>query len=108
MSAIRKRMESTMIICTAIIVCFLFPFVLNWLLLRKPVVPIVGDATTWLSFWPVYLSSIASFGMIFITYRSLLQNKEQIDELKQQREEDERARLVFSIIVYQTGKALCA
>lgn len=103
MCAIRKRMKSTMIICTTFIVCLLFPFVLNWLLLRKPVVPIVGDAATWLSFWPVYLSSIASFGMIFFTYRSLQQNKAQIDELKQQREDDERARLVFSVIVYQTS-----
>lgn len=103
MSATRKRLKSTMIICTAIIVCFLFPFVLNWLLLRKPIVPIVGDATTWLSFWPVYLSSIASFGMIFFTYRSLQHNKAQMDEIRLQREEDERARLVFSIIVYQTS-----
>ncbi len=89
--------------CTTIVACVLFPFVLNWSLLRNPIVPIVGDAETWLSFWPVYLSSIASFGMIFFTYRSLQQNKTQIEELRLQREEDERARLVFSVIVYQTS-----
>ena len=89
--------------CTTIVACVLFPVVLNWSLLRTPIVPIVGDAETWLSFWPVYLSSIASFGMIFFTYRSLQQNKTQIEELRLQREEDERARLVFSVIVYQTS-----
>lgn len=89
--------------CTIIVACVLFPFVLNWSLLRNPILPIVGDAETWLSFWPVYLSSIASFGMIFFTYRSLQQNKAQIEELRLQREEDERARLVFSVIVYQTS-----
>lgn len=83
--------------CTIIVACVLFPFVLNWSLLRNPILPIVGDAETWLSFWPVYLSSIASFGMIFFTYRSLQQNKTQIEELRLQREEDERARLVCVI-----------
>ena len=41
--------------------------------------------------------------MIFFTYRSLQQNKTQIEELRLQREEDERARLVISVIVYQTS-----
>ena len=89
-------------ICLAVVfVLILFPFLLNWLLLQEAIVPVVGDGTTWLSFWPVYLSAIASFGMIYFTYRSLQQNKKQIEEMQRQREEEERARLVFSIIVYQ-------
>ncbi len=83
--------------------CILFPFILNWILLKEAVVPVVGDGTTWLAFWPVYLSSIASFGMIFFTYRSLQQNIKQNEELRMLRIEDERARLAFSIIVYQTS-----
>ena len=81
----------------------IFPFILNWLLQKKTFVPVIGDSSTWLSFWPVYLSSIASFGMIFFTYRTLLHNIKQTEDLKKQREEDERARLVFSVIVYQTA-----
>ena len=103
MSCNRKQLRSVLLMCTIIVACVLFPFVLNWSLLRNPILPIVGDAETWLSFWPVYLSSIASFGMIFFTYRSLQQNKTQIEELRLQREEDERARLVISVIVYQTS-----
>lgn len=79
----------------------IFPFFLNWILLQKAFVPVVGDSVTWLSFWPVYLSAIASFGMIYFTYRSLQQNMKQMDEMRRQREEEERARLVFSVIVYQ-------
>ena len=79
----------------------LFPLFLNWILLQKAFVPVVGDSVTWLSFWPVYLSAIASFGMIYFTYRSLQQNMKQMDEMRRQREEEERARLVFSVIVYQ-------
>ena len=85
-------------VCIALI---LFPFFLNWTLLQNAIIPVVGDSTTWLSFWPVYLSAIASFGMIYFTYRSLQQNKRQLEELRKQREEEERARIVFSVIVYQ-------
>lgn len=79
----------------------LFPFILNWTLQKESIVPIVGDKTAWLSFWPVYLSAVASFGMIYLTYKSLQQNRKQLEELREQRKEDERARLVFSVIVYQ-------
>lgn len=84
-----------------VMLLLLFPVVLNWILLREAIVPVVGDSTTWLTFWPVYLSAMASFGMIYYTYHSLQQNKKQLEEMKIQREEEERARLVFSVIVYQ-------
>lgn len=103
MNYVRRRTQNIVIVSVVITACLLFPLVLNWLLLRKAIVPVVGDGATWLSFWPVYLSAIASFGMIFFTYFSLQQNKKQIEELRQQREEEERARLVFSVIVYQTS-----
>ncbi len=99
----KRRKHNVVIASVALVVCLLFPFALNWLLLREAIVPVVGDGATWLSFWPVYLSAIASFGMIFFTYLSLQQNKKQIEELRRQREEEERARLVFSVIVYQTA-----
>ena len=72
-----------------VMLLLLFPVVLNWILLREAIVPVVGDSTTWLTFWPVYLSAMASFGMIYYTYRSLQQNKKQLEEMKAQREEEE-------------------
>lgn len=92
-----------LIIAAGAISLLLFPFLLNWLLLRKPLVPVVGDGTTWLTFWPVYLSAIASFGMIYMTYLSLKQSRQHIEDLKKRDEEESRARLVFSVIVYQTA-----
>ena len=47
------------------------------------------------------VSAIATAIMAFIALRSLLQNKKQLDELKKQREEENRARLVFEIVSYQ-------
>ena len=103
MSINRIRLKMAVMVSVIIIACLFFPFVLNWFLLRKPIVPVVGDPAAWLAFWPVYLSAVASFGMIYFTFRSLKQNEKQMAEFRQQREEDERARLVFSVIVYQTA-----
>ena len=95
----KKKNKWLMAILT--VVSLILPFFLNWLLQKEAFMPVIGDSSTWLSFWPVYLSSIASFGMIFITYCTLQQNKRQLDEIRKQREEDERARIVVSVIVYQ-------
>ena len=91
------------VIISVAVFLILFPFLLNWLLLRNQIVPVVGDGATWLSFWPVYLSAIASFGMIYMTFLSLKQSREHIEDLKQREDEASRARLVFSVVVYQTA-----
>ena len=97
---VRKRY---VVIISLVVFLIVFPFLLNWLLLRKPIAPVVGDGTIWLSFWPVYLSAIASFGMIYMTFLSLKQSREQIEDIKQREDEARRARLVFSVVVYQTA-----
>lgn len=89
------------IIVAIIVFALVFPFFLNWVLQFNAFVPVVGDSVIWLTFWPVYLSAIASFGMIYFTYLSLKQNKKQLEEIKHQRDEDERARLTFCVIVYK-------
>lgn len=89
------------IIVAIIVLALFFPFFLNWVLQFNAFVPVVGDSVIWLTFWPVYLSAIASFGMIYFTYLSLQQNKKQLEEIKHQRDEDERARLIFSVIIYK-------
>lgn len=72
-----------------------FPFLLNWLVLIQAMYPIAGKPETWISFWPSYLSAIASFGMIALTAltlyynsKTLANNKEQLDELKRQWEDE--------------------
>ena len=96
-----KFSSNNWLIVIIIVLALVFPFFLNWVLQFKAFVPVVGDSVIWLTFWPVYLSAIASFGMIYFTYLSLQQNKKQLKELKHQREEEERARLIFSVIVYK-------
>jgi hypothetical protein len=94
-----------------------FPFVLNKIVLLPAFTQIAGDDTTWLSFWPIYLSAIASFAMVFASLytlwkslnehkidralqeKMLLQNQEQLNEIKRQWDEKNRARLNLSIII---------
>ncbi len=98
-----QKTKKVVIVGVIILMLLLFPFLLNWLILRKALTPIVGDGATWLSFWPVYISAIASFGMIYMTYLSLKQSRAQLEDLKQREADERRTRLVLSVIVYQTA-----
>jgi len=82
-----------MIIVAIIIVAF--PFFLNFLVLLNIGCPVAGNPATWIAFWPSYLSAIASFGMIALTSmalfynnKTLANNKEQLNEIKRQWDEE--------------------
>lgn len=70
-------------IITGLIV-LLFPIVLNWLIMMPSFFNFVGEGVDWLNFWITYLSAIASFAMVFITWRTLKQNTEQLSTMKKQ------------------------
>lgn len=95
-----------------------FPILLNVLLqIKNPIsqISIIGDSKDWLSFWSVYIGSIGSIIMAVVAFVTLkqnksltdqneiliAQNKEQLDELKRQWEEEHRPRINLSIIVYR-------
>ncbi len=46
------------------------------------------------------ISAIATFVMAYITYKTLMHNKEQLNDLKEQRLEDIRARIVCNLILW--------
>lgn len=93
----------------AILIILALPVVINFILLIPAFSPIVGDNTHWLSFWASYLATIASFAMVFITWLTikkskeqndaiLKQNKDQLDEMKRQWEEDHRPKIEAYLI----------
>lgn len=82
----------------------LAPILLNFILLLQVGIPeqlIVGDSKSWLSFWGTYIGSIGTILMVFITYKTLKQNNEQLDELKRQWEDERRPRINISIAIYR-------
>lgn len=76
----------------------LIPILLNWVIQWQSFFEFVGKDTDWLMFWVTYISAIASFAMVFITWRALQQNKEQLEEIKRQWNEQNKPILSFKII----------
>ena len=87
---------------------FLFlgiPYAVNCLILENKWFEVVGNDETsraWLGFWATYIGSIASFAMVFATWKTLMQNREQVDELKRQWEQQNRPYLLAEIIKKDT------
>lgn len=73
-----------------------FPYILNKLILIDSYWNIVGGPKEWLAFWPSYLSALASAVMIAYTAMTLKNNKEQLDELKRQWEEEHKPNVSVS------------
>lgn len=78
-------------------VILLIPFILSWVMRWTQIVPYVGEAKDWLGFWGSYLSVAAAAIMIIFTYYSLKNNKETLNEMKKEWEEERKANLYFSI-----------
>lgn len=97
-----------------IIVIILIPIILNWTIKMPAFFEFVGLDTDWLNFWVTYISAVASFAMVFITWhalkqndrllqqnddllqqnkRQLQQNKAQLKEMKQQWDKENKPRL---------------
>lgn len=79
----------------------LLPLGINFLILIPQQFPVAGNGADWLSFWTTYISAMASFAMVFITWRTLQQSKVQQEDLKMQWEDEQRARLNFTIDIAQ-------
>lgn len=93
----RKEMRAwvkyTLIAVSVIFLVALLPLILNWLILIERRFDVVGEATDWLQFWPVYLSAIGTLIMTVATFYTLRANQKQMASMI----ESEGAQLVFSL-----------
>ena len=73
------RIACWVLIITVILVFLIvgIPCLINYLILQPQQFDIVGDGTTWLSFWVAYIGAIASLVMIFVTLHVLQKQLEQ-------------------------------
>lgn len=76
-----------------VLLCVLLgiPYLLNIAILSERKFEVVGEGKDWLMFWATFISAIASFAMVLITWRTLQQNKKII-------EEQNRPQLIFTTI----------
>lgn len=63
-----------------IVIMFVIAIIINYLILCPRQFEFVGKDTDWLSFWPTYLSSIASFAMVLITWWTLTKTQQHWEE----------------------------
>lgn len=78
----------------------ILPLFINYCYTLETDYSILYQPSAWTVFWATYLSAIASFAMVFVTWKTLKQNSQQLNELKRQWEEDNRPRIYPRIIVY--------
>lgn len=94
----KKKIILLCVIVIAIIA--IIPLLINYFIQKPAFFPIVGEPINWLMFWPTYLGAVASSVMIFVTYKTLKQNKDQLQEMKRQWEEEHRPQLAAHIYGY--------
>lgn len=85
---------------TTIAAIVIIPLLINFFIQIPAVFHIVGEPVNWLMFWPTYLGAIASSVMIFVTCLTLKQNKEQLQEMKRQWDEEHKPQLAAHIYGY--------
>lgn len=106
---LKKQNKHYWWILLIVVVVITAPFVINWVILQPQKFEVVGDGTHWLGFWATYISAVASFAMVVITWVTLKQskkqnelilqqNKEQLNELKRQWEEEQRPYLEIALV----------
>lgn len=51
-----------------IIVLIAFPFFLNWVLQRDAIIPVIGDSSTWLSFWGTFIGALLTALLVLASF----------------------------------------
>lgn len=88
-----------------IVILLLFlPAFINWCYTKPAWDEILENPKKWTVFWGTYLSAIASFAMVFITWKTLKQNREQLNEIKKQWNEQNQPSFKFNIVVIGSGQ----
>ena len=88
-----KKIITFLIVLVGILIT---PLLLNTLILRPSIWPVVGGQnaeTVWVGFWSTYMGAIASFAMVYWTWQTLKQNKEQLNELKRQWDDEHKPEI---------------
>lgn len=90
----RQWLKNTFLIAAGILLLLIVgPLALNGIVLCERQFEVVGEATDWLQFWPVYLSAVGTIAMAIATFCALRANQKQIANAI----ESEGAQLVFSL-----------
>lgn len=104
MRKLLKKYWWTLIVIAIVIFLLFLPAFINWCYTKPAWHEILENPQKWTVFWGTYLSAIASFAMVFITWKTLKQNREQLNEIKKQWNEQNQPSFKFNIVVIGSGQ----
>lgn len=84
-----------------------FPLWARYILNNPLIFPQDGNQIAWLQFCATYYGAIASFVMIYYTARTLKNNKEQLNEMKRQWQEEHRPEIIAYLVAHENFLHLC-
>lgn len=88
-----KWIKKYWLIVVIVVVLLFLPLLINLCYYWRSNCTVLHAPSAWATFWATYLSAIASFTMIYFTWRTLR-------EMQRQWNETNRARLTFAIVAY--------
>ncbi len=92
------RKHHKFVVFILIIFLLFLPLIINWLYKWETDCKVLHSPSSWAIYWATYLAAIASFAMVFVTWRTLRQNKNQLDELKRQWEEEHKPNVLIYLV----------
>ena len=90
---IMKWLKKIWWILITVFVLLILPLFINYCYSWNTNCFILHPPSGWTTFWATYLAAIASFVMVFITWQTLRQNKEQLEEMKRQWKEQNTPKI---------------
>lgn len=85
------------IVIIVVVLCIL-PLLINLCYLYETNYYVLHEPSSWATFWATYIAAIASFTMVFMTRQTLKQNRQQLEELKRQWDEEHTPYLSCQLI----------
>lgn len=87
-----------------LVLLFVLPIGLNFLLQANAPYSVIGDPSVWLSFWGTYFASIlASLITLFVLYKTLKQNETSLLKTLSQNEANNEESKKLQIVIFKKG-----
>ena len=92
-----SRLKKYMLLFVTMLFLGCLPIFINWISTKETSCELLWQPAVWTSFWSTYLSAIASFAMVVITWYTLRQNDKQLSIIEKQHKDANMPKLSCSI-----------
>lgn len=83
------------------------PWWVRFIVDNELIIPQDGHQMEWLMFYAAYYGTVAAVAMIYVTKRTLMNNKAQLDEMKRQWNEEHKPEIIAYMTVHESYFYIC-